>query len=116
MRDPGKSQKGFSLIEVLVALAIALLVLTALLSLEMKASRLAAETSVGIDTLPVAIEQIEEVAQREPTGRSEIVKGDYTVVTDIREVLTGVNMVRIKVEVFYNEKPYADLSLYKFKQ
>lgn len=116
MRQHGKSRRGFSLIEVLVALAIALLVLTALLSLEMKASRLAAETSVGIDTLPVAIEQVEEVAQREPTGRSEIVKGDYTVVTDVREVLTGVNMVRIKVEVYYDEKPYADLSLYKFKQ
>lgn len=116
MREPGKTQRGFSLIEVLVALAIALLVLSALLSLEMKASGLAAETSVGIDTLPVAIEKIEEAAKIEPTGRSEIESGDYSVVTDVREVLTGVNMVRIKVEVYYNEKPYADLSLYKFKQ
>ena len=110
-----QNKKGFSLIEVLVALAIALLVLTALLTLGMKATRLAAESSIGIDTLPVAIEHIEELTKRNPTGRSEIQKGEYSIVTDTREILSGVNMVRIKVEVFYKEKPYADLSLYKFK-
>jgi len=108
-------QRGFSLLEVLVALAIALMMLTALLSLEMKSTALAARTSMGINTLPIAIEKIEELIEREASGKSEEKVREYKVVTEVKEVLTGVNMVRIKVEVLFNEEPCCDLSIYKFR-
>lgn len=107
--------RAFTLMEVVVALAIALILLTALLGLDIKCVDLAAKTSQGVDALPVAIEEIEELTKQEVTGRSEKEINGYKVITSAQETLTGVNMTRIRVEVYSNDRLQADLSLYKFK-
>ncbi|MCD4784619.1 MAG: prepilin-type N-terminal cleavage/methylation domain-containing protein [Candidatus Eremiobacteraeota bacterium] len=111
-----KKNRGFSLLEVIIALAIALLMLTALLSLEIKASRLAAETIKGFDALPTAIEEIEELTLREFAGRSEKKVNNYLVVTSAKEITKEIDMVRLSVEVYSNDDQLcSELSLYKFK-
>lgn len=109
-----KRKAGFTMIEVIVGLAIALVMLTALLSLDIKSTRIAAETTLGIDALPVAIEEIEEWTKQTPTGKETKQVEDYTVVTETVDTATGVDLTRTKVEVFYDDKPCTDLSLYKF--
>lgn len=109
-------KNGFTLIEILIAIAIALVMLTTLLTLQARSTRLASETALGIDSLPVAIEHIEELTKQDMIIHSETESGRFTVITDRKEVITGVNLVQIQVEVFYNEKPCVDLSLYRFRQ
>ncbi|MCE1247740.1 MAG: prepilin-type N-terminal cleavage/methylation domain-containing protein [Firmicutes bacterium] len=111
---PAIKTRGFSLIEVMIALAIALIMLTALLSLEIKSTELASRTTNGLDALPVAIEETEEISNKEITGVSEKECGEYKVVISSKEVPSGINMVRIHVEVNRNDVQQADLSLYKF--
>jgi prepilin-type N-terminal cleavage/methylation domain-containing protein len=114
LRRSNTKTRAFSLIEVMIALAIALLLLTALLSLEIRATDLASRTTRGLDALPIAIEEIEEISGKEITGRSERDAGDYKIVLTSKEVPSGINMVRIRVEVYQNDVQQADLSLYKF--
>ena len=109
-----KNLKAFSLIEVMIALAIALIMLTALLSMEIRATDLASRTTNGLDALPVAIEEIEEISDKQIIGRSEKESGDYKIVLTTKEVPSGINMVRTRVEVYRNDVQQADLSLYKF--
>ncbi len=109
------ARNGFSLLEVMVAMAIAVLMLTALITLEMKSTALAARSSVGLDTLPIAIERIEELAEIDFTGESTVPHGEYLVVTSTSDAGGGLPATRIQVEVKYNEQTYSELSLYKFR-
>jgi len=111
-----KSNRGFSLLEVIIALAIALLMLTALLSLEMKSAKLAAKTIRGFDALPTAIEEIEELSLREFSGKSEKKVDNYLVITQSKEITKEIDMVKLSVEVYSDdEQLLSELSLYKFK-
>lgn len=111
-----RGEDGFSLVEVIVALAITLLVLTALLNLQIRSTKLAAQTSMDIRTLPVAITAVEEVIQTPISGgRSEKNIEEYTVIAEMKDVLTGIDSTRTKVEVYYNDEPYSELSVYDFQ-
>ena len=108
-------EKGFSLLEVIIALAIALIMLVALINLEIRSATLAARASIGFDTLPLAIERVEELTKREFSGTSREFMGEYEVQTTAVESTSELPYTRIKVEVLYNGEPYSELSIYKFK-
>lgn len=108
-------KNGFSLLEVIIAFAIAVLMLTALITLEMKSTALAARSSIGLDALPVAIERTEELTEIDFTGESRTPVDDFEVVTISGDADGGIPATRIKVEVFYNGESYSELSLYKFR-
>lgn len=107
-------RSGFTLIEVIVAMAIAVLMLTILLSLEVKATALAAKTSIGIDTLPIAIDKIEDLTRQNFTGESTEFKGPYQIKISSSEILSGIPLVKVQVEVLLNGESYSTLSLYRF--
>jgi prepilin-type N-terminal cleavage/methylation domain-containing protein len=107
-------KRGFSLLEVIVASTVAVLVLVALLSLEIKSTALAARAAIGFDTLPVAIDFIEELSNREVTGESQEMKGEYEIKTKADEIDVGIPISRIQVEVLYHGETYSALSIYKF--
>jgi prepilin-type N-terminal cleavage/methylation domain-containing protein len=115
----GKRRKmksgGFSLIEVLIALAIALVVLTAAISLEVSSTALAARASMGLDTLPYAIERIEEVSRQEFSGTSQEFKDGYEIRTTQKDAEASMPLTQIEVEVLFNGESYTTLSLYKFR-
>jgi prepilin-type N-terminal cleavage/methylation domain-containing protein len=106
---------GFSLIEVLIALGIALVVLTAAISLEVSSTALAARASLGLDTLPYAIERIEEVSRQEFSGSSQEFINEYEIRTTQKDAESSLPMSQIEVEVFLNGESYSRLSLYKFR-
>jgi prepilin-type N-terminal cleavage/methylation domain-containing protein len=108
-------KNGFSLIEVLVASAITLVMLVALIGLEIKSTAVAARASLGFDTLPVAIERVEELVEINFTGESRQVKEDYEVITTSSEEQVGLPVTRVHVEVYFDGKPYSELSIYKFQ-
>jgi prepilin-type N-terminal cleavage/methylation domain-containing protein len=107
--------KGFSLLEVIVAVTVAVLVLVALLSLEIKSTALAARAAIGFDTLPVAINYIEDLSGRDFSGESQEMKDEYEIKTKADEIDVGIPISRIRVEVLYHGEPYSALSLYKFR-
>lgn len=107
-------KKGFSLLEVIVAATVAVLVLAALLSLEIKSTALAAKASIGFDTLPVAIEYVEDLAGRDFSGESQEMRGEYEIKTKADEITVGIPINRVQVEVLYHGEPYSALSIYKF--
>lgn len=108
-------RNGFTLVEIMVAMAIAVLMLVALLSLETKSTTLAARSSVGFETLPIAIERVEDLAEIDFSGEAREIKGNYEIVTRSGETNAGIPLTRIRVEVLYNGAPYSELSLYKFR-
>lgn len=109
-----RRKNGFSLIEVIVAVAVAVLMLVALITLEVRSTALAARASIGLDTLPLAIERIEEVAETRSTDHSTKTQGEYRVITKTGEAKAALPATRITVEVQYNDRTYSELSLYKF--
>lgn len=108
--------KAFSLLEVIVAMAVATFMLTALLSLEIKSTKMAAEVFMGIDTLPIAIEHLEELSrQNYPGGVSSEKIEEYEVVTSTKEIFAGgFPVTKINVEVQFDGEGYTDLSLFRF--
>lgn len=108
--------RGFSLLEVIVAIAVAVLMLTALLSLEIRSTTLAAKTNISFESLPLAIEKIETVSkQQDFTGLSREKVGKFDVETRSMDSTGEIPFYRTKVEVFYNGESCSDISLYKFK-
>lgn len=109
-------KSGFSLLEVVIALAIALLMLSALISLEIKSTALAARATMGLKTLPVAIEKLEEVSQKQFSGTKSEMVDEFEVQTRAVDFNTAeIPYTRIQVEVFYNGQLYSELSTYNFK-
>lgn len=114
-RKRTNKERAFSLIEVVVALAIALLMLTALLGLQLQAAMLASRSSLGFETLPIAIEKLEDLSGKSVSGTSKELKGEYEIITSSREEMANLPITRIQVEVLYEDQVYSDLSLYKFR-
>jgi prepilin-type N-terminal cleavage/methylation domain-containing protein len=107
--------KGFTLVEILIALGIALVVLTAVIRLEVSATALAARASLGFDSLPYAIERIEEVSRQEFSGTSQEFKDGYEIRTTQKDAEASVPLSQIEVEVLLNGESYSRLSLYKIR-
>lgn len=107
---------GFTLIEVLVALAICSLFLTGVLSLQLTTTKLLAQTQREFLCLPVAVEQIEELTGKNFTGEEKKDLGKITIesknqTVSIKDYLAD----RISVKVFYEGEEEIELDWYDIR-
>ncbi len=103
------------MLEVIIALFIALLMLTALFSLEIKTTELSARVNLGIDTLPLAISNIEDVSKENFVGNTKRWEGNYEIHITSHDSLSEIPYTRVSVEVLYRGEEYSHLSIYRFK-
>lgn len=104
---------GFTLIEVLVALAIAAISLTAILQLALNSTKLTYAATTQFNCLPVAVEEMEELKNRAFfTETSKTVK-DYTVKARLAsEDFMDLRYNKLTLEVLYND--VSQIQLYWF--
>ncbi|MFP4498985.1 MAG: prepilin-type N-terminal cleavage/methylation domain-containing protein [Vulcanimicrobiota bacterium] len=114
MNNSYKNTKAFSLMEVIIALAIALIMLTALFSLEIRSTALAARAIRGFEALPYAIERIEELTEQDFTGSEKEFVKQYELLTTSQEFTGDLKYRRVKVEVLEKKESYVELSIFKF--
>jgi prepilin-type N-terminal cleavage/methylation domain-containing protein len=107
--------KGFSLLEVMVALAILTLVLVALLRLELKSAVLAARTSLTFKALPLAIEESEELAAKNFQGSETKDKENFKISAFTGDMPGELPAQRLRVEIYSNDQSYAGIVQYHLK-
>lgn len=106
---------GFSLLEVLIALAILALVLVALLRLELKSAVLSARTSLVLQALPLAIETSEELAAKNFQGVESKTLDDFTIKAATEDMPGDLPAQRLQVEIYCNDQSYAGIGQYHIK-
>ncbi|MFH1452450.1 MAG: prepilin-type N-terminal cleavage/methylation domain-containing protein [Armatimonadota bacterium] len=100
MKKKADKEKGFTLVEVLVALAVAAISLTALLQLYLNSTKLTYRVTEEFKAVPVAVEQMEEIKNtRMLSGMTKEIQ-DYTVTakpqTETSDNFT-YNVIKLKV-------------------
>ncbi|MDQ7823935.1 MAG: type II secretion system protein [Candidatus Eremiobacteraeota bacterium] len=111
-----RKKKGFTLVEVLVALAIIAIVLVALLRMEVSSIALAARTSLSFRALMLATREMEELSSQTLEGTYEKSYEPFSV--SAKTELTsqsGFPLEVLSLEVFYEEAIYAELKSFTFK-
>ena len=106
---------GFSLLEVLIALAILALVMFALLRLELKSAVLSARTSLVLQALPLAIETSEELAAKNFQGVESKTLDDFTIKAATEDMPGDLPAQRLQVEIYCNDQSYAGIGQYHIK-
>jgi prepilin-type N-terminal cleavage/methylation domain-containing protein len=111
-----RRRKGFTLIEVLVSLAIVGLVLAALLKMEVSSISLSTKTSLSFRALIAGINELDELERTKFSGDFEKIVEPYTV--KARSEITaksGLPLEIITLDVLYEDVPYAQLQSFTLK-
>jgi prepilin-type N-terminal cleavage/methylation domain-containing protein len=111
-----RKDRAFTLIEVLVALAILAIVLVALLRMEINSVSLSARTSISFRALLLAVRETDELELRNFNGEYEKEIDDFTV--KARTELTsqkGIPFEKMSLQVLYGSSDYADINTFKLK-
>lgn len=108
--------KGFTLVEVLVALAIAAISLTALFQLALNSTKLTHSVTAQFNCLPVAVEEMEDLKGRAFFTQSTKKVRDYTVKSKLAsEDFMGLNYKKLTVEVLDNDVSQIQLFWFDIK-
>jgi len=108
--------RGFTLIEVLVALAILSLVLVALLRMEVSSISHAAVTSISFRALTVGTRELDELELNKFSGETEREIDPFFVKARTEQTSQkGIPIEKTSLEVFYADKRYTELILFKVK-
>ncbi len=111
-----RTEHAFTLIEVLVALAILALVLVALLKMEINSISLSARTSISFRAMLIAVRELDELDRRKFNGEYEKDIDDFTV--KAKTELTsqkGIPLEKLSLQVLYGSSDYAELNTFKIK-
>jgi prepilin-type N-terminal cleavage/methylation domain-containing protein len=111
-----KKSKGFTLIEVLVSLAIVGLVLAALLKMEVSSISLATRTSLSFRALVIGMNEFDELEKTKFSGDFEKNVDPYTIKAK-SEITTksGLPLEIITLDVSYEDIRYAELKSFTLK-
>lgn len=105
-----EQRNGFTLVEVLVSLAIAALALTAISQLSLNAAKLSYQTAQEFNALPIAIEEMEEVKGKNLLLDSSKEVQDYTVKSKIEnETFEDFDYRKLTLDVIYKNEPQIQL-------
>ena len=110
------STRGFTLLEVLVALAILALVLVTLLRMEVSSISLAAKSSLSFRALVRATAEVDELERMQFTG--ELKKESEPFVIQARTEIKsyqGIPLEKMTLQVLYEDRTYSELYLYNAK-
>ncbi len=108
--------RGFTLVEVLVALAILSLVLVALLRMEVSSISLAATSSITLRALMVGTRELDELERTSFSGDlEEEIEPFFIKARTEQTSQKGLPIEKTSLEVFYADKRYTELILFKIK-
>jgi len=105
--------KGFSLLEVLIAIILAAVVLTATISLQANISKLAAIDSLRMAALPIAEEKMEEMARTHFAGREESIRGQFRLIAQTDVLREKFPVSRLRLEVYYGSQKVLEVCSYR---
>lgn len=112
-----RKEQAFTLIEVLVALAILAIVLVTLLKMEINSISMAGRTSISFRALMIAVREIDELDRKQFTGEYEkAIDDDFSVKANT--VLTsqkGIPLEKLTLKVLYGDIDYAELNTFTIK-
>jgi prepilin-type N-terminal cleavage/methylation domain-containing protein len=109
-------RRGFTLIEVLVALAIISLVLVALLRLEVSSISTAATNGIAFRALTVATKELDDCVQNNFSGDMEKNVEPFQVKAHTEQTSqNGIPIEKLNLEVLYADKRYSELTSFKIK-
>lgn len=111
-----KKESGFSLLEVLIALGIASLFLAVLLRLELSSAKIIANTSLGFETLNLAVENLEKLKNETIIGEEKFKKDNFIInAKKINEPIQDLNISKLNLSIELNQEIIQELSWYYFK-
>lgn len=116
VKKSSKNEKGFTLLEVMVALFIISIVLVALLKMEVNSISLATRTSITFQSLVIATRELDELISKKFSGEYEK-PGDPFSIKAKSELTSksGFPLDRLKLEVIYEDKTYTELDSFTIK-
>ena len=101
--------------EILIALGILALVLTALLKLQMKSIQLTWISRQGLKTLVVAVNQLEKLLEERFSGEKEEEKDGFMIKAKTQTLQELQTLERLQVEVTKDDFPPQEFSVYRMK-
>ncbi|MCL5037181.1 MAG: prepilin-type N-terminal cleavage/methylation domain-containing protein [Chloroflexi bacterium] len=107
--------RGFSLLEVLIALAIIALVMVALLRLQTLTTSQTYNSNENFRALVVAINEAEDLTKKKFTGETQKEAGGFRIEARTGTVSGELPAERLKITVSSKEGPVMDLNLYHMK-
>ncbi len=108
---------GFTLLEVLVALAIFLLVMVPVLTLELNSTAAVGRVSIEREAHYLAIYTLDTVLSTRFNGERTDIRGPYTVKIRSTSVETAkLPIERVSVSVYTNDEEYGEAIAYRLRQ
>ena len=108
-------KRGFSLLEVLIALAIVGLVLVAILKLQLVTTMQTYSSTENFQALIIALNEAEELTRKQFAGESEKEVGGYKVEAKTGTVSGDIPAEKLNITVSSDRGPVLDLNLYHLK-
>lgn len=107
---------GFTLVEVLVALAIISLVLVALLRMEASSIAMTARTNITFRALTMATKEMDDLEMKKFTGEEEKKIDAFTLRAKTEtKSYEGIPLEKLTLEVLYDDRKFSELGSYRLK-